>query len=123
MKNTINVTIALTTVPMRDRTGQRGRPQKHPQVALDFDGASKALEAFGEKKIRCEAFRLLREALGVGETVPCTEHPKDPSIHILKAMCGRNDFVVTVSDGPMESDTAPTVDAESAATVELPAAE
>jgi len=119
MSNTINLTIALTPVPMRDRTGQRGRPQKHPQIGLDLGGAAKALEAFGEKKVRCEAFRQLREVLGVGETVPCTEHPKDPSLHILKAVCGRNDFVVTVSDGP----EAVTVDAESAATVELPAAE
>ena len=92
------VSISLVAVPFQDRTGQRGRPQRHPQLAVDFSCAPKAVEANGEKKVRNEAFKQLRATLGVDAKVPCCEHPKDPSLWIMKAECGRNDYVVAVHD-------------------------
>jgi hypothetical protein len=71
MSNTALISIALTSVPFQVRTGMRGRPQKHPQLALDLAGAPMALEAHGEKKVRNEAFKQLRAALGVDAKVPC----------------------------------------------------
>jgi len=99
-----NKNIALTTTLVAtdyvDRSGHRGRPQKHPQFSIDLSGVADLVEAHGEKKVRNEAFRDVRAQLGVESKVPMVQHPKNDAIWILKTpLEGRQNYGVVVTPG------------------------
>ncbi len=111
ISNRMNVSI--TTSDFRDRSGNRGRPQKNPRVILDLSGAENLVGEVGEKRVRLAAFEAMRSTLGVDSGCVVAEHPKDDCWILKSEALGKVDISVSVTE-IVPTEDAPTESAEQA---------
>lgn len=102
--NPFGLTLTVSFSDFAKREG-RGRPQTNPYVTIDFSEDLKDLLAKeGEKRIRNEAFKLLREQMCVNPKAAIVPNPKGDGRWIIKDDSCRTDVYVIVSGIEVEDD-------------------
>jgi hypothetical protein len=103
--NPFGLTINVVATDFVAKPG-RGRPQTNPYVTIDLSGVSELCSnpEIGEKRIRNEAFKLLRNHLGINPKTLIIESPKGDGRWIVKDDSCRNDFTVTVGSITPDAD-------------------
>lgn len=101
--NPFCLNLALTFSDFEKREG-RGRPQTNPYVTLDLSAVSGLVSDEGEKRIRNEAFKLLRNQLGIDAKAPIVERPGVAGVWVIKDDSVRSNVAVVVTAANPEAD-------------------
>jgi hypothetical protein len=100
LRNSFNPFGLIVTLSFSDfevRTG-RGRPQTNAVVTLDMTGVADLVASEGDKRVRNEAFKLVRNQLAIDSKAPIIPNPKDNGTWLIKdTATGRNVHVVVTA--------------------------
>lgn len=94
--NPYGLEISFTACDFVKREG-RGRPQTNPYVSIDLSAVSDLCGSEGEKRVRNEAFKLLRNMLAIDPKALIVTDPRGTGKWIIKDDSVRADLTVCVT--------------------------
>ncbi len=102
--NPFGLTLTVSATDFAVKSG-RGRPQTNPYVTIDLsDVADLCTDEASTKRIRNEAWKLLRNHLAIDAKTMIVPNPKDDGRWIIKDDSCRQDFHVKVSSLQVDAD-------------------
>ena len=103
--NPFNLKLDVAVAPFADKKVGRGRPQANSYLTVDLSEVKDLFtDEKSEKRIRNEAFKLLRNHLAIDANTPIVPHTKVEGGWIIKTRATGGNVHVTVSSETPDAD-------------------
>lgn len=99
--NPFNLKLDVVVSAFAEKSPGRGRPQANSYCTVDLSGVKALCDVETEKRVRNEAFKLLRNHLAIDSDTPIVPHTKVDGAWIIKTRAtGGNVHVKVSSETP-----------------------